>query len=106
MNTRLNDHKESELIIRNIAQTLASLTALEAQQRERLRQANLDFEEERIRRSRLMLEYATEIEKLSSEAADLREKNQQLRSENVLLAGYIRKHLDQGETVERAVLRR
>lgn len=88
------DSKESELIIRQIADRLAVLTDFEATHRPRFERAMAEFEEERVRTSRLMMEYATQIEKLSSEAADLREKMELLRAENVFLAGYIRDHVE------------
>lgn len=102
MNIRATDSKESELIVREIADRLAELTDIEANHRELYDQAVAELEEERVRASQVMMQYATEIEKLSSEAAELRQKIELLRAENVFLANYIRDHVDKKGGLEAA----
>lgn len=93
--TRSIDITESEKILQRIVERLDVLTAQEEQQRDSMHKAMLDLDEERIRTSQIMLQYVTEIEKLSAEATDLRQKVERLRAENTFLAGYIRNHLDE-----------
>lgn len=95
LSLRSIDTKESELILKQAVDALDALTAREAEHRQNYHQAMLDLDEERIRTSQIMLEYVTRIETLSAEAVELRQKVENLRAENVFLAGYIRNHLDE-----------
>lgn len=110
LSLRSIDTKESELILQQAVDMLDALTASEAEHRQNHHQAMLDLDEERIRTSQIMLEYVTKIEMLSAEATELRQKVENLRAENVFLAGYIRNHLDEpqvpGKTVAKAAERR
>lgn len=95
------DISDEEKILREIVQVLAALTALEVEQRDALQQAMTEAENERMETGRLLLQHTVEIEKLSTEAAELRQKVEHLRAENVFLATYIRKNLDEnGDPVQ------